>query len=372
MEKDGPIRLKTRQGWREKIRKNGSTKKYKVEERKPPLEPWRKTELLFDMVPLTKPKDEYSKPELKTMTEEKLAKMEAEVMIWTDGSTSGNQEKGGAGVFIEDRRSETTDKQSFAAGEICSSYGAEGVAMLRALEWIESHPAKTVIICTDSLSVHAGLKNDSWKDAQDWIRKIKLQARRLDSQVTILWVPSHCGVEGNEEADRLAELGTKLDQSEIPVTQAISNAKIRRGKWKVVHERAKRIFQDKRKPNLKVEKLWPRRVQSLFSRLRSGHAKELRQYLYKIDVEDDPLCICGEEESIEHVLCECPLLEATRRKVMQELVKPHHLVTEPEKSRQILATRFEGLKLHKHNDDEFQDGAGTSNDANGTSTPPTL
>lgn len=293
-------------------------------------------------------------------------------MIWTDGSTSGNQEKGWAGVFIEDRRSETTDKQSFAAGEICSSYGAEGVAMLRALEWIESHPAKTVIICTDSLSVHAGLKNDSWKDAQDWIRKIKLQARRLDSQVTILWVPSHCGVEGNEEADRLAELGTKLDQSEIPVTQAISNAKIRRGKWKVVHERAKRIFQDKRKPNLKVEKLWPRRVQSLFSRLRSGHAKELRQYLYKIDVEDDPFCICGEEESIEHVLCECPLLEATRRKVMQEPVKPHHLVTEPEKSRQILATRFEGLKLHKHNDDEFQDGAGTSNDANGTSTPPTL
>ena len=46
-----------------------------------PVEPWRKTELLFDMVPLTKPKDEYSKPELKTMTEEKLAKMEAEVMI---------------------------------------------------------------------------------------------------------------------------------------------------------------------------------------------------------------------------------------------------------------------------------------------------
>ena len=77
---------------------------------------------------------------------------------------------------------------------------------------------------THNLSVHAALKKDCWKDAQDWIRKIKLQCRKLQGQVTLLWVPSHCGVEGNEEADRLVELGTVGDQKEAPITQAIAYA----------------------------------------------------------------------------------------------------------------------------------------------------
>ena len=68
---------------------------------------------------------------------------------------------------------------------MCSSFGAEGVAMLRALEWLEEHPANSTLICTDSLSVHAALEKDDWKDCQDWIRKIKMQARKVTETVTI-------------------------------------------------------------------------------------------------------------------------------------------------------------------------------------------
>ena len=62
-------------------------------------------------------------------------------------------------------------------------------------------------------------------------------------------------MEGNEEADRLAELGTKGEQKEIPITQA----KVRKKRWTSTHNRAKTIFRDKLKPKLNIEKTWPRR-----------------------------------------------------------------------------------------------------------------
>ena len=86
-----------------------------------------------------------------------------------------------------------------------------------------------VAICTDSLSVHAVLKNDDWRDVQEWVRKIKLISRQT-SNVTIIWVPLLCGVDGNEEVDRLADLGTKMDQSQIFVTLTIATEKIRKRK----------------------------------------------------------------------------------------------------------------------------------------------
>ena len=357
MEEEKGVRLKTRQGWRESTKPNAADKRYTLEELKPPLEPWMTINLQFDTVTLTKPKEQHSKEELKLKTDNKLAQMEADTIIWTDGSTNGRQEKGGAGVFIQNTRNGSTERMSFPAGEICSSFGAEGVALLRALEWLEMHPVGKTIICTDSLSVHAALKKDCWKDAQDWIRKIKLQCRKLQGIVKLLWVPSHCGVEGNEEADRLAELGTKGDQKEIPITQAIGYAKVKKKRWTITHKRAKTIFRDKLKPKLNIEKTWPRRVQSLYSRLRSDHCKELKAYLYRIEVIDDPNCECGEKETIEHVLCHYPKLGEVRRRVMEEPLQLHHLVSEPEKCRQILATRFEGLKFKHDSDEQRDDGA---------------
>ena len=59
-----------------------------------------------------------------------MKEITSEVVIFTDGSTDGNQNKGGAGVFIHDRRNDVRERLSYPAGEICSSYGAEGVALL--------------------------------------------------------------------------------------------------------------------------------------------------------------------------------------------------------------------------------------------------
>ena len=65
----------------------------------------------------------------------------------------------------------------------------------------------------------------------------------------------------------------------------------------------------------------------------------IKSYLYKIDVANDPFGECDKEqpkvETFEQLLCECPLLDEARKAAMSETVKPHHLVSEPEKTRQI-------------------------------------
>ena len=143
----------------------------------------------------------------------------------------------------------------------------------------------------------------------------------------------------------MANEGTKLDQSDIPITYAIAQARIRKRKWEATHERAKEVFGERKKPKMEIEREWPRSVRTLFSRLRSDHSRELKHYQYRIEIADDPFCTCGEIENIEHLLCHCPILDSIRRSVFGEPVKMSHMVTEPEKSRVVLSHRFKGLKL---------------------------
>jgi len=170
-------------------------------------------------------------------------------VIFTDGSTSGRQKRGDAGVYIIDRRTGKEIKDSALTGPICSSYAAEEVAFLKALEWLIENPRESTTICTDSLSLQKALTNDDWKDSQDWIKKIKKMCHRIQGEITVLWIPSHCGCEGNEDADRLAKEGTKKEQSGVPITHVIAQAKIKNSKWAIEHQRAQEVYREKRKLN---------------------------------------------------------------------------------------------------------------------------
>ena len=77
-------------------------------------------------------------------------------------------------------------------------------------------------------------------------------------------MPSLYGVDDIEEADSLADKGTKLKQKDIPITHDIARAKIKKQKWQILHKRVKVIFKDKFKPKFLVEEKWTRKVQSLF------------------------------------------------------------------------------------------------------------
>ena len=351
-----PPRLKTRQGFRYKTGKLMADLNIHREQQAKPVPPWYEIELTFERVQLEKRKEDYTDEELKTRALEKIESLACRVTIYTDGSTDGNQENGGAGVYIEDQRTAETYELTFPAGKWCSSFGAECTAMVEALKWLQNNP-DDAIICTDSLSMHSTLANNDWRNNTNLIVQIRELIRDIRQKVTLLWIPAHCNLHGNDKADALAKAGTTMQQDNTPVTFAIAKARIMRRKWEPQHPRAIATYQQRRKPVTDVEKKWPRRVRTLFARLRTGHAKELRQYRYLIEKEDEPTCTACEEdeESIEHVLCHCPTLERKRRMLFEEPPTVAHMTNQPEKCRKLLQDRFD-LKLEENTAQPVREG----------------
>ena len=131
-------------------------------------------------------------------------------------------------------------------------------------------------------------------------------------------------------------------------------------KWTVEGERAKETFEDRR--NTKIEeKSWPASTRRLFTRLRSGHAKELKDYRHRfLKTESSAVCIhCDMDalETIKHVMCECPQLDERRRKIFNGPAVMTDLSKNPGKCLELLTMRFEKLRM---NDKMVEDEGGGS------------
>ena len=356
IQRNQPARLTTRLGWRNKA--SDRMKEYSIDREitAGPSPPWETfPNIRFEKVPLEKKKSEYSEGELRELTLVKLEEIATPYRIYTDGSTNDKQEKGGAGVFIEDQNGNTLLEASYPAGKMCSSFTGEGVAALKALEWLRDNPGDATI-CTDSLSLQETLRTNNWKEKDHWINKIKELLRVISNKITVLWLPSHCGIRGNDRADDLAKKGSSMNQTGIPVTHDIMKARIKRRPWKVTHDRAKATYKNRTKPKVEIESRWTRRVRTLYARLRTGHAKELRSYQYKIGISEDPECSCGSKrETIQHLICDCPELEEERRKHFDGKVTQNHLVTHPEECRTILAKKITALETYKNTNEEVDE-----------------
>ena len=154
---------------------------------------------------------------------------EAQVICWTDGSVLENNENGGSGIYVESNII-PNKKLSFAAGAFSSSYSAESNAVVKCLQHIINQAytfsfitgkdglshVNEIRICTDSQSLVSRLSrgptsqkdtvgNEIWKH----LNFLTITRRK---HITFQWIPGHCDLEGNEEADKLAKTGTTLSQ----------------------------------------------------------------------------------------------------------------------------------------------------------------
>lgn len=215
-------------GWRHHTGNAKDTIKFRPINRDIPrtlVPPWNQPNVEITSVKLERKKEQYSKEELKSRTEEQIDKIKADIQIYTDGSTSGKQANGGAGVTVVDDKGNTLYELSKPAGALSSSYDAECVAMLAAIDWIKKYNSehqtqqiKSKVILTDSESLVQAITKNNRKEKHEWMKRIKLELGKLKHQVNICWIPSHCGIQGNERADKMAEIGSKMDQKDAPVT----------------------------------------------------------------------------------------------------------------------------------------------------------
>jgi ribonuclease HI len=124
------------------------------------------------------------------------------IVAWTDGACSGNPGPAGLGVVLldGDRRRELSEYLGKATNNI-----AELTAIGRALEAIgDGHDGRPVRVYTDS-QYSIGVLTKGWKAKanQELVAHLRSLTRRF-SDLELIYVRGHVGIELNERADALA------------------------------------------------------------------------------------------------------------------------------------------------------------------------
>ena len=70
-----------------------------------------------------------------------------------------------ASVYLEDNRTGEQYEMMFPAGILCSSFGAEYLAIVEAVRWLNKNQG-TAVICMKSLSMHSALVYNDRRETQ--------------------------------------------------------------------------------------------------------------------------------------------------------------------------------------------------------------
>lgn len=140
---------------------------------------------------------------------ELLAGLDDDVHVaFTDGACRGNPGPAGSGVLLKlaDGRVARASRSLGRATNNIGELTAIGVA-LQLLDEAEVPPDARVVVLTDSSYSH-GVLVKGWKAKANASLIAELrEALQARPGVEIHWVAGHVGIDGNEEADRLANRG---------------------------------------------------------------------------------------------------------------------------------------------------------------------
>ena len=109
-----------------------------------------------------------------------------------------------------------TLEEASATGKYCTNYDAEVKALeqgAQAVIDLTDANSENVVFLTDSRSVLDSLVGHGEHNLRRKLYRI-FEHRR----VVLQWIPAHCGIKGNEHADRLAKQGANMEQEKLPIT----------------------------------------------------------------------------------------------------------------------------------------------------------
>jgi len=241
-----------------------------------------------------------------------------EAVAFTDGSAHKANTNGGAGVYFTKPLAITITAPT---GRYTSSCSAEMSAIHLSLQTANNKRFSSTIIITDSLSSWGKIRSLTKGAAPKDLTETKIMdeltmAGNHNRSFSILWSPSHCGVEGNDKADELANSGAQMDQSNAHWNFTTAKARIK------AHLRKRRIHtqdhdavynNDEGNTNIPNHKGLSRADQVLASRIRSNHHPDTMYWRHKMGLAEDSSCrLCKMEvESAHHIVQDCPAIITT-------------------------------------------------------------
>ncbi|XP_045536678.1 uncharacterized protein LOC123721595 [Papilio machaon] len=243
-----------------------------------------------------------------------------DVNIYTDGSKI--EGKVGAALSIWDGAAETLCRK-LKLGNFCTVYQAELLALHEATLFVMKSNRRSFGLHSDSRSaLETVAKGDSLHPLAVKARENVRKSREQGKDVRLYWVKAHAGVEGNERADVLAKqaavgMKTKPNYDKCPVSYVkwqlrLESLEVWNGRYRdgETASTTKVFFPDVVRAFPVLRKIDPDQV---LTQVFTGHGG-FSSYLCRFRCKESPSCICdpGTEESVLHLLTECPVSGAMR------------------------------------------------------------
>jgi ribonuclease HI len=271
-------------------------------------------------------------------------KHNSRIDVYTDGSKT----KFGTGAGIAIRTSTNTSINRFSPLKIrlnskSSILSAELKAINVAMDVMENENNSSCTIYSDSKAALQSIQQFAPMHpfAQEIQHKV-MKATTNRNNITFCWIPSHCGIPGNEKADKLAKEACSIEASaHIPIfgkdLYALIDAKLKQ-RWQVFWDLERTGFANKLslvdpKIGKKEYSHFNTRLDEIkFARLRIGHTRLTDSHHFTKD-EPKECDFCDVRLTVKHFLTECLLTQQLRLRIfgreypLNELLdrRKHHL-----------------------------------------------
>ena len=285
---------------------------------------------------------------------------EYDVNCYTDGSKIN--ELSGAGIVIK-RNPHTVNlnhNESFHLGQHSTVLQAEVMAVEKTATFLLDNKieGRKILINCDSQSAIQAIDSTVIKNKTTLAATTALNTLGGTNEVTLRWIPAHCGYEGNELADQTAKRGSNDDSAtrvQLPIPRCICYAALRRKtreKWAESNKlNPPRMFnilwRDKFAKEL-AQMQMNRRDIRVATQILTGHAA-LNYHLSKVNRTVEPICpLCeAEEETVFILLGQCPLLGKLRAELFDTYYTTATDIVDRYNLRQIISFVHKSKRLER-------------------------